>query len=338
MKSIITVLATLLLLFCLPQHVTSQWKRQISKGLSELKNPTRNIHIKKEIKPWRQTTQWQDLSNSWKPFSPPNVLRGCPATETVSITANTPLKELHRMDLDWQYPVSMRLYQNIPPIQVLPIPLLGALASSFKANPSLCGKWRVIERESNDLQLESELTNNILKDEFINISEDGVSFFSCGQSILSKVVKNDYINSLNNEIRITWQDENIIVVHYGDCSKELVLYRVPEEIPSPIGHTIGNSTPPHIITLPQRTVEADIQSHLSHHVKIDRSSNTNIESNEWWIDYIGKIIEEQQIKQGIEQMQEQLFEKGMKFDFEYEWKDGEVGFIIFTYGYKLDAA
>ena len=47
---------------------------------------------------------------------------------------------------------------------------------------------------------------------------------------------------------------------------------------------------------------------------------------------------EQQIKQRIEQMQEQLFEKGMKFDFEFELKDGEVGFIIYTYGYKPDAA
>lgn len=357
-KSLIPILMAILilLLFCFPQYVVSGKPKNPVKFIESLKNPIPSgIYHRGICSPYGHTVPTAQLelsriksvataqfnAHAWSNITPATKRDFHPNMEVLT-------GGLHHRDLDRQIRFSSRSHQgdvilNSPhPTSVWTIPLLGTLASSFKANPSLCGNWYVLE--SDYPHLESELIdfNHTSINEYISISENGVSFFSCGQAILSTDVLADYINSLHNETsEITWLDKNAIFidVHFGNCSKELILRRVTKEIPSRFGRTIGKSTSPHIITLPQRDVEADSHSRLSHHVKIDASSedaNIKLLVNDCLIDYIDiRTIIEQQIKQRIEQMEEQLFKKSMQFDFES--KD-EVGFIIYTYGYKLDAA
>lgn len=345
-----------LLLFCLPQHVVPQGINLV-KFFNAFSKPIRSgVYNPRIYSPHIFTVNTALLGQSSiasVKAAQCNALLGRPIIAPAKERDFHPNPEvltggIRHMDLDMLLPFSSRPHQNIfisnssHSSSAWPTPLLRILANSYKTNPSfpLCGEWRIIGWESNDPQLESEFIDiihpSIHKGEYITISNNIVSYFSCGQAILSIDLQSDYINSLDNETpEITWVDENVITLNFpfGDSNEELILHRVPKEIPSHIGHTTDNSTPSHIITLPQRDVEADRQSHLS--VKIDASSeDTDIEllTNKCWIDYI------EQIKQRIEKMEEQLFEKGMQFDFEYEFKDGEVGFIIYTYGYKLDAA
>lgn len=64
--------------------------------------------------------------------------------------------------------------------------------------------------------------------------------------------------------------------------------------------------------------------------------HTPVNDNKWWIEYIGGIIDEQMIRLGIDKMEKQLFKNGINIDTELE--DDTVGFIIYNYEYKLDAA
>ena len=66
------------------------------------------------------------------------------------------------------------------------------------------------------------------------------------------------------------------------------------------------------------------------------SISVPINENDWWLEYIGRIIDEQRIRLGIEKMEKQLFKNGIKIDTEIE--EDTVGFIIYSYEYKLDAA
>ena len=63
----------------------------------------------------------------------------------------------------------------------------------------------------------------------------------------------------------------------------------------------------------------------------------NVE-NEWWIEYIGGIIEEQMIQLRMDKMEKLLFKNGMQIDVEMEIDTEIVGYIIYNYEYRLDAA
>ncbi len=80
--------------------------------------------------------------------------------------------------------------------------------------------------------------------------------------------------------------------------------------------------------------DGNIGNILLPHTTAENSASTN--SNQWWINYIEKVIEEQMLKQGIDKMEKQMFKNGMHIDFEIE--EDEIGYIIYRCEYKLDAA
>ena len=74
---------------------------------------------------------------------------------------------------------------------------------------------------------------------------------------------------------------------------------------------------------------------LRHNTLLKSSISTDI-TNEWWVEYIRRIIEEQMILLRMDKMEKQLFKNGMQIDVEME--EDTVGFIIYDYEYRLDAA
>lgn len=59
-------------------------------------------------------------------------------------------------------------------------------------------------------------------------------------------------------------------------------------------------------------------------------------NNKWWTEYIGGIIDEQMSRLRLDKMEKQLFKNGINIDTELE--NDTVGYIIYHYEYKPDAA
>lgn len=95
------------------------------------------------------------------------------------------------------------------------------------------------------------------------------------------------------------------------------------------------SVPSVVKPLTGKDLRFDVNSNISplgpiyHYTSPSCSIITDI-SNEWWVLYIQNLIEEQMFKQ----MERQLFKQGMRFEEEID----EEAFVIYTYGYKYDAA
>lgn len=96
--------------------------------------------------------------------------------------------------------------------------------------------------------------------------------------------------------------------------------------------------------IPSQSLEVDIYNsfplrHIEESPKRDDSVSIPVKvDNKWWIEYIRGIIEEQMIQLRMDKMEKQLFKNGMQIDVEIE-EDGEiVGYIIYNYEYRIDAA
>lgn len=113
--------------------------------------------------------------------------------------------------------------------------------------------------------------------------------------------------------------------------------------PATIIQTKPNYTQPSVETQNQPNigfldVYSDTPFQIKGEVNFNVEESLSIDNNEWWIDYIGNIIDEQIIRLRLDQREKQLFKKGMKFEFKR--KPDKVGYFIYNYEneYKLDAA
>lgn len=301
-KRFILIAIALLFLFGLPQNVVSGKPKNPVKIARAFSSRTYSVGITEKV-------GFRRL-----PIFSPDVFEG--PIVPVKKKYNCRDKELY-FHLDPNVLTSVPVYKGLylnPRLTRRTI--LGTLASSIKTNPSLRGNWRINQWVSNDPQLQSELIDifhtSIRNNEYINISNDNiVSYFSCGHAILSTDVQSDFINSLDNETpEITWITEDVIALHLGDRNEVLFLHRVTKETPSHIGRTIGNSSSPHTITLPQRDVKADISVKIDADceetdIELSTISTPNDDTN-WWDKYIKNLIEDQMIHQGIEKIEKQI--------------------------------
>lgn len=221
-------------------------------------------------------------------------------------------------------------------------PVLDALVLINNSSISILGTWHVIGWQDEVLQLKEKGIVYAKKrnDEYIMIIPDASSSYISGTHVIISHDENSDFKIYDNKHLVAIQ------VLLDNCKRTMLLEHIAEDFIPPYrfgNDIVGIQTCEYqIFAKPEQrnqnhsdaTFATPLQNKDSE-AKSNASGLLSPEDDKRWSE-LGKEIEELGFRLGLEKMENLLFPQGMQIDVDIE--EDTIGFIIYSYEYRLDAA